>query len=225
VRLPLAALVGVALNAAAAPFCAAGERVDAAASVVAAVPMSRLGARLPRASLTELDLNVLWAQYRPADTVPADEEGSAIVVALPLGSPESANQDIAKQYGLAFIDSRELTALGLRLVRYRVDDGRTAADVVANLLKDPRVERAQVSVAYRTPAPPAAAADVASGAPAEPPAPAKTGAGRPAERVKGAVRVVQAPKAHAPARVVRQAAAQQPAEGRLDAGDILSGGL
>ena len=185
--------------------------------------MSRLGARLPRASLADVDLNVLWAQYRPSNTVPADtkEEGSTIVVAFSLGSPESANQDIAKEYGLAFVDSRELTTLGLRLVRYRVGDGRPAADVVAALLKDARVERAQLSVAYRTPAP----ADVASGTPAEPPASAKAGARRPAERVKGALGTAQAPKAHEPARVVRQVATQQPAEAWLDAGDILSGGL
>ncbi len=224
-RAPLLALVGVSLGSFGTPTVLAGDTPTAAPEVVASVPMSRLGARLPRASLTGVDLNLLWAQYRPANTVPAEaeaaEDDDTILVAFALASPESANEEIAKEYRLELVDSRELTALGLRLVRYRVNDDRQVAGVVANLLRDARVERAQVSVTYRAPAP-AAPADVASG---EPPATVKTRPARPAERVKGAAGVAQAPKAAQPPRVVRQVAAQQPAEARLDVGDILSGGL
>jgi hypothetical protein len=233
-RAPLLALVGVSLGSLCALPVAAGEELAHESTLVAAVPMSRLGARLPRPSLAGVDLNVLWAQYRPANTVPAkpdaNGEDDTILVAFPLGSPESANQDIAKEYGLALVDSRELTALGLRLVRYRVGNGRPAEGVVANLLRDPRVERAQISVAYQTPTPtptpaPAAPADLASGAPPQPSAAAKARPARPAVRVKGAVSVAQAPKAPEPPPALRQVAAQQPGEARLDAGDILSGGL
>lgn len=216
-RAPLLALVGVSLGSFGAPSVLAGDTPSATPEVVASVPMSRLGARLPRASLSGVDLNLLWAQYRPANTIPAEpeaaEEDDTILVAFSLGSPDSANQEIAKEYGLELVDSRELTALGLRLVRYRVNDDRPVAGVVANLLRDARVERAQVSVTYRAPAPPA---DVASKTPT-PPAVAKTRPVRPAERIKGAVSVAQAPKS--------SPAPRQPAEARLDVGDILSGGL
>jgi hypothetical protein len=224
-RAPLLALIGASLGSFAAPSVLAGDALSAAPEVVASVPMSRLGARLPRARLTGVDLNLLWAQYRPANTVPAEaeaaEEDDTILVAFALASPESANQEIAKEYSLELVDSRELTALGLRLVRYRVSDDRPVAGVVASLLRDARVERAQVSVTYRAPAP-APPADVASKTPT-PPAVAKTRPVRPAERIKGAVSVAQAPKVPEPSRT--SAAPQQPAEARLDAGDILSGGL
>jgi hypothetical protein len=222
-RAPLVVLLGTSLVSLGAWPVMAGETASVSSKAVAAVPMSRLGARLPRASLADVDLNVLWAQYRPANTVPAEpdeqENNDSILVAFPIGSSESANQEIANEYNLELVDSRELSALGLRLVRYRVRDSRPAAGVVASLLRDARVERAQLSATYRMPAPPA---DVASGAPAEP-RPANKA--RPAERVKGAVGVAQAPKSAQPPRVVSQVVAQQPSEARLDAGDILSGGL
>ncbi len=222
-RASVAALLAASLGSAGALPVLADDTASVSAKAVAAVPMSRLGARLPRVTLVDVDLNVLWAQYRPANTVPAEPDAQAdndtILVAFPLGSPESADQEIAREYSIELVDSRELTALGLRLVRYRVRDSRPAAGVVANLLRDTRVERAQLSVTYRTPAPPA---DVASGAPAEPRAADKA---RPAERVKGAVGVARAPKAAEPPRVVSKVAVQQPSEARLDAGDILSGGL
>ena len=221
-RAPLVVLLGTSLVSLGALPVVAGETASVSSKAVASVPMSRLGARLPRATLVDVDLNVLWAQYRPANTVPAEpdeqETNDSILVAFPLGSSESANQEIADEYNLELVDSRELSALGLRLVRYRVRDSRPAAGVVASLLRDARVERAQLSATYRMPAPPA---DVASGAPPERP----VNKARPAERVKGAVGVAQAPKSVQPPRVVSQVVAQQPSEARLDAGDILSGGL
>lgn len=184
-------------------------------------PMSRLGAKLPNPA-AGMDLNLLLAQYRPANTEPPgslaeDRQDETILVALPLSTPGNVEEEIARDHGLQLVERTELSALGLRIVRYRVGDGRPADSVIASLLRDTRVERAQRSVAYRLPVqppPPVAGVQKAPTTAAAAPVP------RLAER-KAAVRVVQKPASAMPDD--RQVAAR--VDEPLELGDVLSGGL
>lgn len=185
------------------------------------LPMSRLGARLPNPA-AGMDLNLLLAQYRPANTEPSgglaeDEQDDTILVALPLSTPGHVEEEIARDHGLQLVDRTELSALGLRIIRYRVGDGRAADSVVASLLRDTRVERAQRSVAYRLPVqppPPVAGIEKAPAIAAAPRGP------RPADR-KAPVRVAQKPVGS----MAGDTQATARVAGPLEPGDVLSGGL
>jgi len=184
-------------------------------------PMSRLGAKLPNPA-TGLDLNLLLAQYRPANTEPSgslaeDQQDDIILVALTASTPGNVEEEIARDHGLQLVERTELSALGLRIIRYRVGDSRSADSVIATLLRDARVERAQRSVAYRLPVQPPAPVAGAEKAPAIAAVPRNS---RPADR-KTAVRVAQKPVA--PMQDDAQVAAQ--VDEPLELGDVLSGGL
>jgi hypothetical protein len=183
-------------------------------------PMSRLGARLPNPA-AGMDLNLLLAQYSPANTEPSgnlakDRQDDIILVALTLTTPVNVEEEIARDHGLHLVERTELTALGLRIIRYRVGDSRSADSVIATLLRDARVERAQRSVAYRLPVQPPAPVAGAEKAPAIAAVPRNS---RLADR-KTAVRVAQ-PVAPMPDDT--QVAAR--VDETLDLGDVLSGGL
>ena len=190
------------------------------AGYTASPPMSRLGAKLPNPA-AGMDLNLLLAQYRSANTEPPgslaeDRQDETILVALPLSTPGTVEEEIARDHGLHLLERTELSALGLRIIRYRVDGSRPADSVIATLLRDARVERAQRSVAYRLPVqpPPVAGGQKAPTTAAAAPVP------RLAER-KVAVRVVQKPAALTPDDRQVEARVDEP----IALGDVLSGGL
>jgi hypothetical protein len=183
-------------------------------------PMSRLGAKLPNPA-AGMDLNLLLAQYSPANTEPSgnlaeDRQDDIILVALTAATPENVEEEIARDHGLHLVERTELTALGLRIIRYRVGDSRSADSVIATLLRDARVERAQRSVAYRLPEQPPAPVAGAEKAPAIAAVPRNS---RVADR-KTAVRVAQPV---APMLDDTQVAAR--VDETLALGDVLSGGL
>ena len=58
--------------------------------------------------------------------VPAE----AIVVTIPLSSPDSTEQDVAIRYGIEPVERRNSQVLEQRVIVYRIPDGRAPADVV-----------------------------------------------------------------------------------------------
>ncbi len=225
IRFSSAATVALALGALGGSSVSAEEakRTPGSASVAgypSSPQMSRLGAKLPNPA-AGMDLNLLLAQYKPANTEPpsslAEEQDDTILVALALSTPGNVEEEIARDHGLELVERTELSALGLRIIRYRVGDGRPADSVIASLLRDTRVERAQRSVAYRLPVQPPAPVAGAEKAPATAAAPRNP---RPADR-KTAVRVAQKPVAPRPDDTQVASRADDP----LELGDVLSGGL
>ena len=65
--------------------------------------------------------------------------------------PESLDEEVAKAHGLEIVGRNTMSSLGLRLVRYRIPDGRSLSSVVERLKADPRVESAQANVRYALP--------------------------------------------------------------------------
>ena len=102
---------------------------------------------------TEIDtgLKPLFAQNGPPSKTGAAFGDDTILVAFALSAPQSIDEDLAKQYGLALVDRTELQSLGLRVVRYRAQANSPIAPIIANLRKDQRISSAQASAEYRLP--------------------------------------------------------------------------
>jgi subtilisin family serine protease len=81
-----------------------------------------------------------------------------IMVAMaPLVSP-AVDDAVARDHRLELLNRRSIGLLDIRLVRYRITDGRTVPAVLAALLPDPRVAAPQPNYYYRQQASPLASA-------------------------------------------------------------------
>lgn len=86
------------------------------------------------------------------DPAAATDPGSREVLAtFALSSPESVEEEVAKELGLQLVDRSQAPSLGYRIVRYRVPDARAITTVIARLRADRRVARAQANVQYTLP--------------------------------------------------------------------------
>ena len=83
---------------------------------------------------------------------PAEGSGATILAGFPLSSPETTEEDVAKQHGLEVVRRFTLESLNRRIVVLRIPDARAATDVVAALTADQRVSSAQVNARYELPA-------------------------------------------------------------------------
>jgi hypothetical protein len=78
----------------------------------------------------------------------AHAPSGGIVVTIPLGAPESTEQDVATQYGLEAVERRSSQVLEQRIIVYRVPDGRAQADVLRLIGADARVSSVQPNFQY-----------------------------------------------------------------------------
>jgi hypothetical protein len=92
------------------------------------------------------ELDWLLAQNAPQQAT--EESGETILAGFPLATPESIEEDVAKQYGLQLVRRLTPESLNRRIVVYRIPDSRAVADVVAALKVDQRVSSAQANVRY-----------------------------------------------------------------------------
>lgn len=96
------------------------------------------------------------AQREPGISPPALPQGDLppfaddeILVALSSDSADDGDDAIARDLGLDVIERVPLSLLDLRVVRFRIPDGRSVTDVVAALSGDARVISAQPNYTYR----------------------------------------------------------------------------
>ena len=99
-------------------------------------------------SQQDLWLLVQSAQSRTPSATPHEE---LVLAAFPSSASESLDEEVAKTHGLEIAGRNTMSSLGLRLVRYRIPDGRSLSNVVERLKADPRVESAQANVRYALP--------------------------------------------------------------------------
>ena len=183
----------------------------------------------------ETDLRLLLAQSEPASADDGKLRDDTILVAFATTAPENAEEEVAKEHGLELVDRTELSALGMRIARYRIRDNRPIAAVVALLRTDQRVRQAPGNFEYR-PVPPSTPATEVSGLKDRPVAEAKPDnrLGGPALARPARKTVVNLAEAAGAAKTVRpskddrgkptNASAEQPLQiGKV--GDVLAGGL
>jgi subtilisin family serine protease len=82
-------------------------------------------------------------------TAELDHWPGEVVVQLAAGSPQTKEDELARDYNLAFVVSETNTLVDRRIVRYQFGGQRTAATVAAALAADPRVSGAQPNWRYR----------------------------------------------------------------------------
>jgi hypothetical protein len=115
-----------------------------------------------------------------------------------------------------------LSALGIRIVRYRALGGRPVQPIIAALAGDPRIRRAQINAGYqRVPAP--TAPEVVTGLQDGPPATAKTGRKQQATALHRPTQPGKALKAAALHKDKSLSTQELLQVGNV--GDVLSGGL
>ena len=85
----------------------------------------------------------------PVLTAEVDHWPGEVVVQLAAGSPQTREDELARDYNLAFVVSETNTLVDRRIVRYQFGGQRTAATVAAALAADPRVSGAQPNWRYR----------------------------------------------------------------------------
>lgn len=180
----------------------------------------------PRDTESTRDLRQL-VQNTPADQGgPAQDgaENTTILAAFHTSTPESTEEELAKQHGLEIVRRMTLPSLDLRVVTYRARHGSASAEIVQRLRADPRVSSAQVNVAYRAVEPDDT--KVSQSAPplgtsqkgANPPAPISR---RAPTQSAGSDAVGQSPKPKVSSE--RVTTARGPV--RVTAADVLAGGL
>lgn len=91
----------------------------------------------------------LMTQSPVPSAAEAQPGGDIILAGFPFSTPEGVEEDVAREHKLEIIGRFSLQALGKRIVRYRIPDGRAAADVVMILRGDRRVVSAQANLRYR----------------------------------------------------------------------------
>lgn len=91
--------------------------------------------------------------WRLVQSTATGPEGAAdrttILAAFASATPESVEEELAQQHGLEIVKRVTLSSLDLRVVTYRTRDGHATAVLVQRLRADPRVNSAQVNMAYR----------------------------------------------------------------------------
>lgn len=71
-----------------------------------------------------------------------------VLVSLSPGTPETVDDDVAQIYGLEVINRWPLDLIGVRLVLYRIPDGRTVDNIVSQLRGDGRITAPQPNYYY-----------------------------------------------------------------------------
>ncbi len=210
----------------------AGERRVLAAVEIAAVTVDRDVAPASRRQLGDgaAELELLLAQNAAPDA-PA-ERGETVLAGFPMSQPESLEEEVAKAHKLEIVRRFTIQSLARRIVIFRLEEGRSAADLVAALKKDARVVSAQVNALYGQPpaqteasggGPPAPAVvpepvqkRAAAPAPNSPAAPAhskaaaRAPAGRPAATAKPAAQTTRRAEGQASLVATKQAALRWP---------------
>lgn len=82
-------------------------------------------------------------------TPQAVSDPATVLAAFAASTPESVEEELAKQHGLEIVKRVTLSSLDLRIVTYRAREGDDAGTIVQRLRADPRVSSAQANVAYR----------------------------------------------------------------------------
>lgn len=154
---------------------------------------------------------------------PPPTDPATILAAFQASTPESTEEELAKQHGLEIVRRMTLPSLDLRVVTYRARDGSNPAEVVQRLRADQRVSSAQMNVAYR-----AVETDDTKVSRAEPPLNAMKGAKQPAPVGKRAA--TRSANANAAVQLPRSKAATERVSMhsgpvRATAADVLAGGL
>lgn len=90
---------------------------------------------------------LVHSAYPPRVEGQVDRE--AILATLAATTPESTDDDIAKEHELVLVGRRVMPSLSLRVVSYRVRGEASVASVVARLRADHRISSAQAGVVYR----------------------------------------------------------------------------
>ena len=210
----------------------AGEQRAAAPAELAAVTVDREIAPVFRRPLGDgaAELELLLAQNTAPDA-PA-ERGETVLAGFPMSQPESVEEEVAKVHKLEIVRRFTIQSLARRIVIFRLEEGRSAADLVAALKKDARVVSAQVNALYGQPPaqteargggppPPAAvpepvqkrAAAPAPKSPAPPPhskAAARAPTGRAAATAKPAAQTMRRAEGQASLVATKQAALRWP---------------
>lgn len=115
-------------------------------------PAPLLGPRLDAGSESGEPYRLLTQSPLPS-AVEGQPGGEIILAGFLLSTPERVEEDVAREHRLEIVGRFPLQGLGKRIVRYRIPDGRAAADVVAILRADQRVASAQANLRYRLHAP------------------------------------------------------------------------
>jgi|GEM_PF-1520684 len=86
----------------------------------------------------------------PAMTALDEYVPDEVLVTIGRNQPQTIDDAVALGHNLQLLERLDLALLNLRIVRYRITDGRPVAAVVAALLADPRVGDPQANYIYRT---------------------------------------------------------------------------
>jgi hypothetical protein len=91
------------------------------------------------------EMDVQWAQ----SLAPAPEEPREIIAVFRSSKPEGAEKKVARGHKLEFVRWLDLGLTNGRAALYRIMDGRSSAEVLAALKRDPHVSAAQRNKRYR----------------------------------------------------------------------------
>ena len=80
---------------------------------------------------------------------PAPAEPSEIIAVFRASKPEGAEKKVARGHGLEFVRWLDIGLTNGRAALYRIMDGRSPAEVLAALKRDPHVSAAQRNKRYR----------------------------------------------------------------------------
>ena len=90
---------------------------------------------------------LVHSAHPPRGEGQADRE--TILATFASTTPESTDDDIAKEHELVLVDRRVMPSLSLRVVSYRVRGDASVASVIERLRADQRISSAQADVVYR----------------------------------------------------------------------------
>ena|SRR5215467_5149720 len=111
---------------------------------------------MKRSSLAIFSLLVCaWCLVPAKDTIdaqyvsPAPVEPTEIIAVFRSSKPEGAEKKVAKGHKLEFVRWLDIGLTNGRAALYRIMDGRSPAEVLAALKRDPHVSTAQRNKRYR----------------------------------------------------------------------------
>jgi hypothetical protein len=84
----------------------------------------------------------------PQSLSPATIEPSEVIAVFRSSAPEGAEKKVARGHKLEFVRWLDIGSTNGRAALYRIIDGRTPAEVLAVLKRDPRVSAAQRNIRY-----------------------------------------------------------------------------
>jgi len=106
---------------------------------------------VPKNRLEGLGSDEIWVLAQSAATAAGQSEGDGVLALFDASAPETVENEVARAYGLELVSRLTVPTLEKRMVRFRIPDGRSIAEVVAVLRADQRVSSAQPNFHYHFP--------------------------------------------------------------------------